>query len=334
MSGQTLSWGELKERSYSQKPHLVILGAGASRAAFPDGDANGAVLPLMNNLIGVLGLTSVIEQEGYDFTGNFEDVYSVIAANPKHNALRVYIEHRVSEYFSSLRLPEYPTIYDYLVLSLREKDIIATFNWDPFLYLACCRNHHVASMPRCLYLHGCAVIGYCLEHKSQGFIDSSCTVCGNPFTPGPLLFPVAHKDYITNPYIKAQWNSFQAALHNAYIVTIFGYGAPSSDAGAVELMNQAWGGSDMRNFEEIEIINVLPREELTATWSRFIHTHHYQTTDSYFSSLLGYFPRRTCEAMWEQLMKVKFLESSSVPRFDVLVDLQEWASEIRSFERV
>ena len=44
------------------------------------------------------------------------------------------IETRVDEYFADLELPGHPTIYDRLVLSLREKDLIATFNWDPFLY--------------------------------------------------------------------------------------------------------------------------------------------------------------------------------------------------------
>ena len=31
-------------------PHVVILGAGASRASFPDGDKNGIELPLMCDL--------------------------------------------------------------------------------------------------------------------------------------------------------------------------------------------------------------------------------------------------------------------------------------------
>ena len=32
---------------FVERPHLVVLGAGASRAAFPDGDKNGKRLPLM-----------------------------------------------------------------------------------------------------------------------------------------------------------------------------------------------------------------------------------------------------------------------------------------------
>ena len=36
--------------------HIVILGAGASIAAFPDGDVNGNRLPTMDNLVEMLGL--------------------------------------------------------------------------------------------------------------------------------------------------------------------------------------------------------------------------------------------------------------------------------------
>ena len=33
------------------RPHVVILGAGASYAAFPNGDMHGRKLPLMNNFV-------------------------------------------------------------------------------------------------------------------------------------------------------------------------------------------------------------------------------------------------------------------------------------------
>jgi hypothetical protein len=34
-----------------------------------------------------------------------------------------------------LELPDHPTVYDHLLLSLRKKDAIFTFNWDPFLLM-------------------------------------------------------------------------------------------------------------------------------------------------------------------------------------------------------
>lgn len=33
-------------------------------------------------------------------------------------------------------MTESPTIYDYLLLSLRKKDVVATINWDPLLVQA------------------------------------------------------------------------------------------------------------------------------------------------------------------------------------------------------
>lgn len=44
------------------KPHVVILGAGASYAAFPNGDKNGKKLPLMNNFVETLGIEELIER--------------------------------------------------------------------------------------------------------------------------------------------------------------------------------------------------------------------------------------------------------------------------------
>ncbi len=132
------------------RPHVVILGAGASFAATPKGDRNGNRLPLMDNFVDVVGLRNILErhQLGHLAEQNFEDVYSNIhAAQTKHVALQE-IESAVDSYFRRLALPDNPTIYDYLVLSLRPKDVIATFNWDPFLFEACRRNCTITPMPR------------------------------------------------------------------------------------------------------------------------------------------------------------------------------------------
>ena len=39
------------------KSHVVLLGAGASKASFPNGDANEKKVPVMNDLADVLNLT-------------------------------------------------------------------------------------------------------------------------------------------------------------------------------------------------------------------------------------------------------------------------------------
>ena len=59
------------------KPHVVILGAGASYAAFPKGDKNGRKLPLMNNFVETLGIDDLISRTDLSFDSyNFEDIYS------------------------------------------------------------------------------------------------------------------------------------------------------------------------------------------------------------------------------------------------------------------
>ena len=56
---------------YPQRPHLVILGAGASKDAMPDGDANGKPLPVMSEFISTLNLTDYIGKiEGVPKTDN------------------------------------------------------------------------------------------------------------------------------------------------------------------------------------------------------------------------------------------------------------------------
>ncbi len=110
------------------RPHVVILGAGASVAAFPQGDKNGKRLPVMANFIEVLGLTRDLHRLGVDFEGRgFEELYSDLDAAGNEKAITL-IEDTVRRYFSDLELPDVPTIYDHLVLSLRPKDVIATFN--------------------------------------------------------------------------------------------------------------------------------------------------------------------------------------------------------------
>jgi hypothetical protein len=45
----------------NNSPHVYILGAGASVAAFPNGERNGKKLPLMSNFVEVVGLKHVLE---------------------------------------------------------------------------------------------------------------------------------------------------------------------------------------------------------------------------------------------------------------------------------
>ncbi|MEW5718471.1 MAG: hypothetical protein AB1817_07595, partial [Chloroflexota bacterium] len=142
------------------QPHVVILGAGASRAAFPNGDANGTKLPLMTDFVEIVGLGDLLERNGLDYRNkNFETLYDEIVAVRGADSFTRILNERIYEYFAGLQIPDEPTLYDYLVLSLRGKDVIATFNWDPFLALAYQRNYHVGEMPHILFMHGNVQVG-------------------------------------------------------------------------------------------------------------------------------------------------------------------------------
>jgi hypothetical protein len=200
-------------------PHLFILGAGASRAAFPDGDKNGKKLPIMDDLVEIVGLNDELSALGINFENeNFENIYSTLY-NQGYSVALETIEKKIYQYFSTLELPDYPTLYDHLVLSLRDKDVIATFNWDPFLWDACERNYRFAKSPNVLFLHGNVREGYCIEHKKKGRITSQCPICGIPFSKSKLLYPIENKNYTDNQYIGMECDEilYKQCLYPDYI---------------------------------------------------------------------------------------------------------------------
>jgi len=134
---------DLKARA-NYSPHVVIVGAGASRAATPTGDANGRLLPVMKDIVETLGLTQILERTNLDWRGrNFEDVYDDLSRNNPHAPEAEKIDLHIRSYFHSLALPNCLTIYDTLLLSLREKDLVASFNWDPLLIQAYKRHARI-----------------------------------------------------------------------------------------------------------------------------------------------------------------------------------------------
>ena len=315
----------------ASRPHVVILGAGASLAACGDGDRNGYRLPLMDDLIDVLDLRRLLEAESVESgDDNFEKLYSRLHSDPSKRGFCAHLEKILRDYFSALRLPDEPTIYDHLVLSLREKDAIATFNWDPFLWQAAERNSNVSPGPEIFFLHGCAILGYCPDDRTQGALDSLCGKCGRRRRRVPLLYPVEQKDYTKDMYISVQWRALDRLLDSAFIVTIFGYGAPDTDVEAMKLMTKAWGSPDVREMEEIEIIDRpgCDEDEMAARWQGFIHTHHYQVHGDFFDSMLACNPRRSVETQTQRLGHARFYESNRVPQLRTLERVRKWYSQL------
>ena len=67
-------------KQINHSPHVVILGAGASRAAFPSGDAKKKRLPLLVDLPDCLGLRAAITDAGFLAGADFESVYDELAS--------------------------------------------------------------------------------------------------------------------------------------------------------------------------------------------------------------------------------------------------------------
>jgi len=321
------TWPEADEINSLQmkRPHLVILGAGASLATLPAGDRNGRKLPVMKTFTDIVGLSTLLNDSGihkpYD---DFEAIYSDIAIDPNRIQLKEEIESRVYTYFSSLELPDKPTLYDHLILSLRPKDVVATFNWDPFLCQAASRNYAFGGAPILLFLHGNVAFAYCPTCKIAFPLQDYCRKCSRKLMTPALLYPVKQKDYQKDYAIAAHWRTLERALKNAWALTIFGYGAPKTDVEAVRIMKSAWGDTAHRELEQTEIIDVRDENDLTSAWKPFIHSHHYDIRDSFYNSYIAKHPRRSGEALWAQLMDCQFLESRDFPRDMPFEDLYKW----------
>lgn len=315
------------------KPHLVILGAGASLAAFPDGDKNGKKLPVMNNFIQTLGLEGLIKKSDISISSNnFEEIYSAMHKKPELAELRQDLEKIIYDYFKGMELPDEPTLYDHLVLSLRNKDVIATFNWDPFLVQAVRRNQHRFKMPKVVFLHGNVEVGYCIDGHMMGNNGDVCHHCYEPLTPTDLLYPIGEKNYHLNEFISRQWAMVADVLKHSFMVTIFGYGAPVSDASAIELLKKAWGSADDRVLEQIEIIDKREEDDLRNTWSPFIHSHHYRTKNDFYGSWIANHPRRTGEAYLNQFLKAQFIDNNPIPKKASFEELWDWYDRFQVVE--
>lgn len=315
------------DKNACESPHLVVLGAGASRAACPTGDVAGRQLPMMDDLVSTLGLEATLTQAGIDFAGkNFETVYEGLLARGKDPGLVGVLEDNIRAYFTRLRLPPTATVYDQLLLSLRSKDVVATFNWDPLLAQAYQRNSHLKELPRMLFLHGNVACGICSAHRKKGFLGTRCDVCENSLERTPLLYPIGKKDYATDPFIANEWSELRDVLDVAYILTIFGYAAPASDAEAKEMMLQAWRANETRELAEIDIIDIKSRDELERTWKPFFVRTHFGVSTT--PTWLFTHARRSCDHFAMATLQQRPCRDNPVPLTLDLSALQAWAEPL------
>jgi len=327
---------EKYESHMKDRPHLVILGAGASVAAIPNGDANGKKTSVMAGFIDRLGMRNLLQSVNLKTqSDNLEDIYSELHRRDDCKEVLEELENRIYEYFSNFEIPKQPTVYDFLIISLREKDVIATFNWDPLLIQAYQRVSRITNkLPKLLFLHGNVNVGLCHKDKRGGSIGNLCPMCGEPLERIKLLYPVENKDYENDPFIKDNWNAMRHYMNSAFLLTIFGYSAPKTDKAAIDLLKGAWGTPEERNFEEIEIIDIRSEEELVGTWDEFIHTHHRKVLNSFFNSNIARFPRRSCEAEFDRLLNVRWLHGDRGVKENMnSEDIEEYFRDILNNER-
>ncbi|MEN6407217.1 MAG: hypothetical protein ABFC77_12185 [Thermoguttaceae bacterium] len=292
----------------------MILGAGASVAACPNGDALGRRLPVMANLVEILELNDLIAGAGHDPTIGFESLYSRLHASDPQSSLVQKIENCVEDYFNHLILPNYPTIYDLLLLSLRGKDAIFTFNWDPFLADAYMRVAGIvppSNLPNIFHLHGNVRVAFCEQCHTATRKAETCLGCGaNNVTPTRLLYPVEKKNYANDPYLVSQWEDFRKFISRALIITIFGYSAPTTDQEAMATLKAAWkDGESHKLIHRLEIIDIRDRDKLGWQWLPFtLYDDHNDVYRSFYESRLARYPRRSCEALFQSGYDGKIVE--------------------------
>ncbi|MFV8328420.1 hypothetical protein [Flavobacterium sp. ZS1P14] len=308
-----------------EMPHLVLLGAGASLASFPNGDKNGRKLPLMNSLVEKLDLYNYIPDKFEGLLTDFEKLYSNIANDISLSSIKGIIDKKVYDYFYEMDIPDKPTLYDYLVLSLRKKDLIATFNWDPLLLKTIRRHSKIVNLPNVVFLHGNVAVGVCKHCNIKGYkYNRICHRCYKPYDDMKLLYPVENKNYSSDKIISDEWGVLRDYFKISLYVTIFGYSAPDSDVDAKKLMLNASFKNRSREFYELEIIDIKPEDEVEETWYNFIHSHHYSVINNLKESYLWHHPRRSTDAFFDAYLMNSPWGGNPFPEFNDIYEMHQW----------
>ena len=233
-------------------------------------------------------------------------------------------------------MPLEATIYDKMILGLRNKDLIATFNWDPFLAQAYQRNMDSVgheNMPRILFLHGNVMIGACADCRMKGWTNNPCDGCKKRLEPSTLLYPVGEKNYTEDPFIKSEWDELRAYLEDAYLVTVFGYSAPITDVVARSVLLEAWHNNPTSTLGNLDIIDTKPKEEIRENWSDFFEVSHHGIYKSISDNYFSLFPRRTCDAFAMATLQQDPWHENPLPETEDLAELQAWVQHLVAEEK-
>lgn len=295
---------ELREL-YCQRPHVVIVGAGASKAVM------GKSCPTMIEAVEQIGLENILKGIKLQTKSrNLENIYSeLFKRGDECKDARIAMEETIYSYFSDVHLPSTLSIYDLLILSLTKKDCIISFNWDSLLIQAYNRVAKITlNRPELFFLHGNVGAGVCEECMTFGPIQNYCQKCGKPYKRVPLLYPVEQKDYYSNIFIRDQWNIAKEYISRAGKVTIFGYSAPSSDKAASEILKTAY--NRYNGTHRLDMIEIIERpgfnsNEISDAWLFFLSltNFHCEIIDSFYKSSLAVAPRRTIQFQYKKFIE-------------------------------
>lgn len=313
------------KKKINYAPHVVILGAGASRACCLNGDKNGKVLPVMNDFYELVDLNHLIKKIPISpVPTNLEDIYSTFYNLDMQDELSS-LEAIIQDYFRDIQIPNTITIYDKLILSLRKKDVIITFNWDPLLCQAFQRLRLICDqLPTLIFLHGNIDVAIDIVGRKCKFTSDLKGDDFLSFEPSRLLYPIKQKNYTTDGFIKEQWAQAAWYLERAYMVTIFGYSAPLTDIEARKILLKAWQANTSKVFAEFEFIDISPRETIEKLWDEFTISHHYSVIDKFERSYLCNHPRRTCEAFAFATLQQQPWSEDNLPNFRSFKDISAW----------
>ena len=325
------------------RPHVLLLGAGASKAAFLNGDGNGRRVPLMTELPDIIGrpwqqLLAAADPPNV----GFESQFTWLKNQQIYNDDLENIEDIISSYFLEFVLPDHATVYDYIVLGLQPKDVIATFNWDPFLMLAHRRNRDVSglALPDIRFLHGSVYYSSCLTHDIVGCPGEQCPICNILLADSQLIFPIEEKNYGEDTLISRDWKIVTDKLTNAFHLTIFGYSGPRTDHRAKQLLRDAWHGSagspenpsSIRHLSHVEIIDIATPNQLERNWQDFIPFGHSMLYETFWDSTIARWPRRTAEYKLAASIYGMPSEHLGPRRTQCLRELQDFHAEIAQTE--
>ena len=318
-----------------QDPHVVIVGAGASIAACRL-DKNGMKVPLLKNIHNILGLTDELNK--YNFSNeemqDFELLYSNIYNKDMYASLPRYLEKSVRDYFKKLTIPDEPTMYDYLILSLTDKDAIISFNWDPFLMQAYRRNLNVGNLPMLIFPHGNVGMGICEKCHTMGYADTLCTECYNEYQDMPLLFPIGKKDYHKHDIIKYQWKLAKEYLSRAAGITVYGYGVPDTDREAYDLIKEAYSESNIKDIAPFTIINLLSEKQTQMDkWKELLDDKMVDFAEKFEDTILWSNPRVSLEHLFDAILQQHpRTQEKSYKMFNTLTELQQFILTIDDFD--